>query len=103
MIPDRDFCPRGNKTFGDGAAKPLGAAGDHGAAVVEIDFVHGEILSLRSCHRCHDAGSLLPRPALRGERAGVRGSRRPASVSGAEISCFRPPPPTSLCSTFLLL
>src|SRR5258708_40342330 len=42
MIPDRDFCPRGNKTFGDRAAKPLGAAGDHRVAVVEIDFVHRE-------------------------------------------------------------
>src|SRR3982074_3648935 len=42
--------------------------------------------------------SLAPR--LRGGRAGVRGSRRPASVSGAEISCLAPHPETWLSPNF---
>src|SRR6266851_8771477 len=40
MIPDRNLGAGGDKTLGDGAPKPLRAAGDDGAAAVEIDLVH---------------------------------------------------------------
>jgi len=41
MIPDRDLGAGTDKTLGDGAPKPLRAAGDDGAAAVQIDLVHG--------------------------------------------------------------
>ena len=41
MIPDRDLGAGTDKTFCDGAPESLRAAGDHGAAAVEIDLVHG--------------------------------------------------------------
>ncbi len=40
MIPDRDLGAGGDEALGDGAAKPLRAAGDDGAAAVQIDLVH---------------------------------------------------------------
>ena len=43
MIPDRDLGAGGDEALGDGAAKTLRAAGDDGAAAVEIDLVHGVI------------------------------------------------------------
>src|ERR1700730_17336861 len=42
MIPDRDFGAGTDKTLGNGAPKSLRAAGDNGAAAVQIDLVHGE-------------------------------------------------------------
>ena len=42
MIPDRDLGAGSDKTLGDGAPKTLRAAGDDGAAAVQIDLVHGE-------------------------------------------------------------
>jgi len=50
MIPDRDLGAGCDKTLGDGAPKPLRAAGDDRAAVVEIDFVHGEALFICRPH-----------------------------------------------------
>jgi hypothetical protein len=40
MIPDRDPGAGGDETLGDGASKTLRAAGDDGAAAVQIDLVH---------------------------------------------------------------
>src|ERR1700687_4349446 len=42
MIPDRDFCAGTDETLGDGAPKSLRAAGDDGAAAVQINLVHGD-------------------------------------------------------------
>ena len=41
VIPDRDLGAGGDKALGDGAPKTLRAAGDDGAAAVQIDLVHG--------------------------------------------------------------
>ncbi len=40
-IPDRDFRPRGDETFGDGAAEALRAAGDDGKSSGQINLVQG--------------------------------------------------------------
>ena len=44
VIPDRDLGAGGDEALGDRAAETLRAAGDDGAAAVQIDLVHGEIL-----------------------------------------------------------
>ena len=41
VIPDRDLGAGSDETLGDGAPKTLRAAGDDGAAAVQIDLVHG--------------------------------------------------------------
>src|SRR6202790_787101 len=48
MMPDRDFGAGTDKTLGDGAPKTLRAAGDDGAAAVQIDLVHGKTPYLSS-------------------------------------------------------
>ena len=41
VIPDRDLGAGGDEALGDRAPKTLRAAGDDGAAAVQIDLVHG--------------------------------------------------------------
>ncbi len=45
MIPDRDLGAGSDEALGHRAAEALRAAGDHRAAAVQIDLVHGDTLS----------------------------------------------------------
>src|SRR5258705_4267449 len=99
MIPDRDLGAGGDKALGDGAPKSLRAAGDDGAAAVQIDLVHGENPFASIWHpRCGGRKS-SPRPPLRWERGGVRGASCPETpVSSAQF--LAPHPETFLRSVF---
>src|SRR5437588_2925296 len=103
MIPDRDLGAGGDKTLGDRAPKPLRAAGDDGAAAVQIDLVHGaipllqsvvgaapaEVCSLARTSRGRDEQSSL----LEGGGEGLFGPGIPR-VNSAR--CLAPHPETSL-------
>src|SRR6187549_3418615 len=48
MVPDRDLGAGSDEAFGNRAAKTLRAAGDDGAAAVQVDLVHRRFPFTRS-------------------------------------------------------
>src|SRR5216684_521397 len=95
MIPDRNLGAGGDKTLGDGAPKPLRAAGDDGAAAVQIDLVHDAIPLLRFVIGAAAAKSASSPRTSRGEGRG-EGLFRPGIPRANSARCLAPHPETSL-------
>src|SRR4051794_26349291 len=83
MVPDRDLGAGSDEAFGNRAAKTLRAAGDDGAAAVQVDLVHWFSPALQRPAAIDDVrNTRRERAFIAGEIDGERGDL----LGGAESS-----------------